>query len=254
MPVKAVILAAGKGTRMKELTNELPKPMLVVQGKPILEHIIDGIINAGIREIFIVTGFRSEVIENHFGDGGKWGVRLEYGRQFVQDGTGKAPEPAKAFVGASPFLLSYGDILVRPETYQRMVRRYNEDYFSGVITVIGSQDVTQGALVFFDEKFCLKKLMEKPGAEQLAELRRDGWLKPGDPVWYNAGIYIFRPSLFEFTARLEKSPRGEYELTDAISALLATHHRIAGLEIQGRWVDVRDPEVLATLQRESAAR
>jgi dTDP-glucose pyrophosphorylase len=59
--------------------------------------------------------------------------------------------------------------------------------------------------------------------------------------------------MFEFTARLEKSPRGEYELTDAVTALLAARHKIAGLEIQGRWVDVRDPEVLAALERESAA-
>jgi NDP-sugar pyrophosphorylase family protein len=246
--MKAVILAAGKGTRMRELTNELPKPMLKVQGKPVLEHIVEGISNAGIREIFIVTGFRAEVVEQYFGDGSKWGLRIACGRQTDQNGTGKAPEVAKEFVGASPFLLTYGDILVKPETYQRMVHRYNEDYFSGVIAVTASEDVTKGGLDFFDEKFCLKRVVEKPSTEQLERLRREGWLKPGEPGWYNAGIYIFRPSLFEFTARLEKSPRGEYELTDAISALLATHHRIAGLEIQGRWVDVRDPEVLAKLQ------
>ena len=81
------------------------------------------------------------------------------------------------------------------------------------------------------------------------QLRADGWLQPGQPVWYNAGIYLFRPLLFNFTARLQKSPRGEYELTDAISAMVAAGHRIAGLEIVGRWVDVRDPEVLAALEK-----
>ncbi|MBI3415718.1 MAG: nucleotidyltransferase family protein, partial [Verrucomicrobia bacterium] len=86
---------------------------------------------------------------------------------------------------------------------------------------------------------------------QVEQLQREGWLKPGEPVWYNAGIYIFRPVLFEFTARLGKSPRGEYELTDTISALVAAGHRIAGLEIVGRWVDVRDPEVLAALENEN---
>src|SRR5438128_12578177 len=86
--MKAVILAAGKGTRMRDLTNEQPKPMLKVQGKPILEHIVEGLLAAAIREIFIVTGFRAEVIEGHFGDGSKWGARIAYGRQPVQDGTG----------------------------------------------------------------------------------------------------------------------------------------------------------------------
>jgi dTDP-glucose pyrophosphorylase len=248
--MKAVILAAGKGTRMRELTNELPKPMLKVQGKPILEHILMGVIAAGIREIFIVTGFRAEVIEQHFGDGSTWGVRIQTGRQLVQDGTGKAAEPAKAFVGSSPFLLTYGDILVPPETYQQMIRRFNEGPFSGVITVTRGEDVTKGGVDFFDEQFCLKRLVEKPTAQQVEQLRTEGWLKPNDPVWYNAGIYIFRPALFEFTARLQKSPRGEFELTDAISAMVEVGHRLAGLEIQGRWVDVRDPGVLAALEKQ----
>jgi len=247
--MKAVILAAGKGTRMRELTNDVPKPMLKVMGKPILEHILEGIVAAGIREVFVVTGHRAETIETFFGDGSRWGARMAYGRQLVQDGTGKAPEVAKTFVNSSPFLLTYGDILVKPETYPQMLRRYAEGDFAGVITVTPGQDVTKGGLNFFDEQFCLKRLVEKPSPAQLAELRRDGWLKPGRPAWYNAGIYIFKPLIFEFTARLEKSPRNEYELTDAISALVGSGQKLAGLEIQGRWVDVRDPEVLAQLER-----
>lgn len=249
--MKAVILAAGKGTRMRELTNERPKPMLEVQGKPILELILEGLIGAGIREVFIVTGFRAEVIENHFGDGSRWGVRIACGRQMVQDGTGKAPEVARDFVGTDDFLLTYGDILVRPETYPQMVRRFREGDFAGLLTVTAGQDVTKGAVNCFDPEFCLTRLIEKPTPAQVEELRRGGWLKRGDPVWYNAGIYIFRPVMFEFTARLQRSPRGEFELTDAINAMAAAGLRIAGLPIAGRWVDVRDPDVLATLEREA---
>jgi len=249
--VKAVILAAGRGTRMRELTEELPKPMLHVQGKPILEHIVAGILAAGVRDIFIVTGWRAEVIEKHFADGKKLGARIVFGRQVEQDGTGKAPEAAKEFVGNLPFLLTYGDILVPPETYPQMIQRFGEGNFAGVVTVMRGEDVTKGGLNFFDEQFCLKRLVEKPSPDQLEQLRRDGWLKPNAPVWYNAGIYIFRPALFDFTARLQKSPHGEYELTDAISAMIAAGKRLAGLEIQGRWVDVRDPEVLAALERQA---
>jgi len=249
--VKAVILAAGKGTRMRELTNELPKPMLKVQGKPILEHILTGLVASGIREVFIVTGFRAEVIEDYFGDGAKWGVRIAYGRQVVQDGTGKAPELAKEFVGSDSFLLTYGDILVKAETYQRMLARFAEADFAGLVTVTGSEDVTKGGLNFFEEDFCLTRLVEKPTAAQVEELRREGWLKPGQTAWYNAGIYVFKPVVFDFTAKLQKSPRGEYELTDALNDLVAAGRRIAGLKIEGRWVDVRDPEVLADLENES---
>ncbi|MBM3838340.1 MAG: nucleotidyltransferase family protein [Verrucomicrobia bacterium] len=245
--MKAVILAAGKGTRMRELTNELPKPMLKIQGRPILEHILEGLIASGIREFCVVTGFRAEAIETHFGNGSRWGAAIRYARQTVQDGTGKAPELAKGFVGSDSFLLTYGDILVKPETYKQMIERFSQGQFSGLVTVTRGEDVTKGGINLFDAEFCLRRIIEKPSAEQFADLRRDGWLKPGDPIWYNAGIYIFRPALFEFTATLQKSPRGEYELPDAINALLGQGHKIAGLEIQGRWVDVRDPEVLAAL-------
>jgi NDP-sugar pyrophosphorylase family protein len=250
--MKAVILAAGKGTRMRELTDKLPKPMLKAFGRPILEHIVEGIRETGIREFFIVTGHCAEVIENHFGSGDRWQARIEYGRQEVQNGTGKAPELAKAFLGASPFILTYGDILVPPQTYGQMVHRFQEGHFSGVISVTRGEDVTKGGLNLLDPDFCLERLVEKPTDADLSALRSQGWLKPGEPVWYNAGIYIFKPSLFEFTARLEKSPRNEYELTDAINALVAARHRIAGLEVPGRWVDVRDPETLAQLEADSA--
>jgi len=248
--MKAVILAAGKGTRMRELTDARPKPMLPVQGKPILEHIVAGLIAAGVREIFIVTGFKAELIESHFGEGARFGARLAYGRQLVQDGTGKAPEVAKAFVAEDPFLLTYGDILVPPDTYRRMVERYAEGNFAGVVTVTAGEDVKKGAVVLFDDQFCFQFLIEKPTPAQLAALQAQGRLRPGSPVWYNAGIYIFQPAVYQFTARLEKSPRGEYELTDAVNALAQAGHRLAGLQIQGRWVDVRDPEVLAELEQQ----
>ena len=248
--MKAVILAAGKGTRMKELTNEVPKPMLRVKGKPILHLILEGLRDAAnIRDFCIITGWKAEVTEDYFGDGAAFGVKVSYARQVVQDGTGKAPELAKAFVGSDDFLLTYGDILVKPETYRQMLKRFGEDKYSGLLTVTVGEDVTKGGLNFFDENFCLKRLIEKPSTAQLEQLHSEGWLKPGQPVWYNAGIYIFHPLLFDFTARLHKSPRGEYELTEAISALVAAGHRIAGLEIVGRWVDVRDPEVLAALDQ-----
>jgi NDP-sugar pyrophosphorylase family protein len=246
--MKAVILAAGKGTRMGALTDELPKPMLSVEGRPILEHILTGLRDAGIGEFCFITGWKAEVIEAHFGNGSDWGISIGYARQEVQDGTGKAPELAREFVGDDDFLLTYGDILVKPETYRLMLERWGEDDFAGLVTVTGSEDVTKGGLFFFDGAFGLKHLVEKPSAEQLEALRAEGWLKEGETAWYNAGIYIFKPALFQHTERLEKSPRGEYELTDALTGMLAAGGAIAGLKIAGRWVDVRDPEVLRALE------
>jgi NDP-sugar pyrophosphorylase family protein len=232
---------------MLGLTQETPKPMLCVHGKPILQRIIEGLLESGIRQVCIVTGFRAEVIENFFEDGSKFGAEIHYVRQMVQDGTGKAPELAKGFVGSDPFLLTYGDILVKPEVYGSMLQRFSSGAYAGVITVTPGEDVSKGGLNLFDGEFCLREVLEKPSAAKLEEYRAKGLLQPGDAVWYNAGIYIFTPALFRYTAKLQKSPRGEYELPDAINSMVKDGFKLAGLKIAGRWVDVRDPEVLASL-------
>ena len=174
---------------MGDLTEETPKPMLPVEGRPILEHILTGLRESGIQEFCLITGWKAEVIESHFGDGSAFGVQIHYVRQEVQDGTGKAPELAKAFVGDAPFLLTYGDILVKPETYRQMLARWEGGNLSGLVTVTGSEDVTKGGLFFFDGEFFLQHLVEKPSAAQLDELRAAGRLKTGEPAWYNAGSY-----------------------------------------------------------------
>src|ERR1700761_7128040 len=102
---KAVLLAAGKGTRMRELTQELPKPMIEVRGKPILLHIVEGLRDAGVTDFLIVVGWRAEVVQSFFGNGSKFGVRVSYETQVVQDGTGKVVELARDFCSGDPFIL-----------------------------------------------------------------------------------------------------------------------------------------------------
>jgi dTDP-glucose pyrophosphorylase len=229
---KAVILAAGRGTRMRELTNDLPKPMIAVRGKPILQHIIEGLRGAGVTNVLLIVGYREDVVRDFFGDGSAFGVSVSYERQVTQDGTGRVVELAKDFTGGDPFLLSYGDILLDPRNYGVLAAPGDEE---AIISVKHSEDVSKGGAVFVDADFHMTDLREKP--------------KPGEPTspWYNAGVYLFRPSIYEFTARLEKSPRGEYELTDAIRALALSGRRVRAFELLGDWADVRDPEVLAEL-------
>ena len=230
---KAVLLAAGKGTRMRELTNELPKPMIPVRGKPILQHIVEGLRAAGVTRFQIIVGWRAEVVRDFFGDGSRFGAAVEYITQEVQDGTGRVVELAREFAGADPFILSYGDILVDPANYHRLADLGGAEALISVKHNPG--EIAKGGAVFVNERFEMTDLREKP--------------KPGEPTspWYNAGIYTFRPSIFEFTAKLEKSPRGEYELTDAIRSLALSGRLVQVVELAGDWADVRDPEVLAQL-------
>src|SRR5213079_1903484 len=114
---KAVLLAAGRGTRMRELTADLPKPMIKVRGKPILLHIIEGVQAAGIKDFLIVVGYYGDAVRSYFGDGTCFGLRIKYATQLVQDGTGRVVDLARDFVCEAPFLLSYGDILIDPANY-----------------------------------------------------------------------------------------------------------------------------------------
>jgi UDP-N-acetylglucosamine diphosphorylase / glucose-1-phosphate thymidylyltransferase / UDP-N-acetylgalactosamine diphosphorylase / glucosamine-1-phosphate N-acetyltransferase / galactosamine-1-phosphate N-acetyltransferase len=229
---KAVLLAAGKGTRMKELTNDLPKPMLEVQGKPILHHIVDGLKAAGVTHFCIIVGYKAEVVRAYFGDGSHFGIHVTYATQVVQDGTGRVVELAKDFAGSDAFVLSYGDILISPDNYPQIVELGDS---AAIVTVKHNEgEIAKGGCVVVDEKFHLTDLIEKPAG------------KAPSP-WYNAGVYAFRPGIFEYTAKLKLSPRGEYELTDAIRDLAQSGNPVRVLELKGDWADVRDPEVLAAL-------
>jgi dTDP-glucose pyrophosphorylase len=232
---KAVLLAAGRGTRMRDLTADLPKPMIKVRGKPILLHIVEGLQTAGIKNFLIIVGYHGDTVREYFGDGTCFGLRIKYATQVVQDGTGRVVDLARDFTENSPFVLSYGDILVDPHNYKSIVDL--GDDVEAIISVKRDEDVSKGGAVFLNEQMDLIDLREKP--------------KPGEATspWYNAGLYAFRPSIFEFTARLQPSPRGEYELTDAIRELAQSGKKVKALELTGEWADVRDPEILAKLNR-----
>jgi UDP-N-acetylglucosamine diphosphorylase / glucose-1-phosphate thymidylyltransferase / UDP-N-acetylgalactosamine diphosphorylase / glucosamine-1-phosphate N-acetyltransferase / galactosamine-1-phosphate N-acetyltransferase len=230
---KAVILAAGRGTRMRELTAELPKPMMKVRGKPVLQHIMEGLRDAGIDDLLLVVGYRADAVREFFGDGSRYKVTIQYATQTVQDGTGRVVDLARDFVSNRPFILAYGDILVDPANYEHLVDL--PDDVGAMLTVTRGEDVSKGGAVFVNAQMDVLDLREKP--------------KPGEPTspWYNAGLYAFRPSIFDFTPKLKPSPRGEYELTDAICDLAHSGKKVKALELTGEWADVRDPEILARL-------
>ena len=230
---KAVLLAAGRGTRMRDLTANAPKPMIKVRGKPILLHIVEGLQSAGMKDFLIIIGYHGEMVREYFGDGTCFGLRISYAIQTVQDGTGRVVELARDFTGDEPFILHYGDILVDLQNYERLATLSPET--EAIVTVKGNEDVSKGGAVFVNKRMEVTDVREKA--------------KAGEPIsrWYNAGIYSFRPTIFDFTAKLQPSPRGEYELTDAIRALAESGKKVQAIELEGEWADVRDPEILAQL-------
>ena len=226
---KAVILAAGRGTRMGSLTEDVPKPMLPLQGKPILRHQIERLEAVGIEQVLLVTGYKAEMVEGHFDRHPPATARIGYRRQPTPDGTGSAALLARDFAGADAFLLTFGDILVDEPVYRALID--SMERFDAVLAVKRVDDPHRGAAVYSDGDR-VTRIVEKP--------------PPGESEtqWINAGIYGFRAAVFEALARIPLSPRGEYELTDAVSMMIADGAGFGRLPIDGFWKDVGRPEDL----------
>jgi NDP-sugar pyrophosphorylase family protein len=227
---KAVVLAAGKGTRMGALTQDVPKPMLPVQGKPLLEHVLDRLSQAGIRECALITGYHREMIEKHFA---AYPMRLEFIHQAVINGTAGAAKLACGFAANDPFLLTYADIWCEPEDYRRVMQPIEtEPGTEATLAVKYADDPFQGAAVYVKEGF-IRNIIEKPPQGT------------STTHWNSAGIYTYRPTIFEEIEKVKLSPRGEYEIPDAIEAMIKAGRRLRAVEIKGQWRDIGRPEDLA---------
>ena len=229
---KAVILAAGRGTRMQQLTDERPKPMLPLRGRPILEHLLDRLSSGGYTEALIVTGYRAELIEEHFR---RYPLALTFRRQPVLNGTATAALLARDFAGRDPFLLAYADILTAPAALRgildSLLAHPEADAAVGAIDV---DDPFQGAAVY-EHDGVVTRIIEKP--DKGTSTTR----------WNSAGFYAFRHSIFDELERVPLSPRGEYELTSAVAQLQERGRTLRLYPVVDSWRDIGRPEDLEAL-------
>lgn len=229
---RAVLLAAGRGTRMGAITQELPKPMLPVRGKPLIEHIMDRLAEAGLRRFLIVVGFEGQRIERHFAN---WRLPVEFRRQAVLNGTGSAANLAADFAGGEPFLLSFGDCLCSAAEYVRCLSILQSN--PGAAAVIAGKDIAdpwEGAAIY-ETAGRISCIIEKPPKGS------------STTRWGSAGFYAFRPVIFEYLARLTPSARNEYEITSAFATMLADGLELRLSPVEGEWRDIGRPEDLAVV-------
>ncbi len=230
--MKAVILAAGKGTRMKEITKEIPKPMVLIKGKPMLEHIVGTIRDAGITEFGVVVGYKQSVVQDYFGDGSSMGVSITYIEQEVQNGTGAALHLAKEFASGEPFFFTFGDVVTPGENYRGMLDYFHANACDALLGLNTVDDPYRGAAVYIDEDRNIVRMVEKPPqGTSTTNLN-------------NAGLMVLGGDVFNFTARLKLSPRGEYELTDIFGMIREEGRRLKGYVLSGYWKDVGTPQDL----------
>lgn len=219
--MKAVVLVAGKGTRMEPLTSDCSKVMLQVANKPILEHILNSAVEAGIEGFVFITGYLEDQIKAHFGDGSKWGVSIEYVQQTEQLGTANAIGYARGYVEGA-FLVLNGDMLIGQRDLKSLLSRKEE----AVICVKEVENPSDFG-VLETENSKVIRIIEKP--------------KNPPTNLANAGIYLFKESIFDLIDKTQPSVRNEFEITDSIQMLIDSGAPVGYSPLEDSWIDIGYP-------------
>jgi dTDP-glucose pyrophosphorylase len=213
LPLQAVIMAGGMGTRLKPLTDDLPKPMLPVGGKPVMELMIEQLRQVGIRRVNISTHYKPEKISDHFGDGSTFGVELNYVNEDKPLGTVGALGLIDA--PTEPMLVINGDILTQVDF--RAMLAYHQEHQAVMTIAVHQYDIKVPYAVIECEGSRVCSLKEKPQIHFLV----------------NAGVYLLDPKAYEFI------PNGEhFNMTDLIQRLLDSDHIVASFPIIEYWLDI----------------
>ncbi|MBL9132120.1 MAG: nucleotidyltransferase family protein [Verrucomicrobiaceae bacterium] len=220
-PNWAVIMAGGKGTRLGELTKTIPKPMLKVAGRPIIERLVYHLVGYGIRRIFISTNYLAEIIESHFGDGKAFGCQIEYLRETPDEplhtGGSLSLLPEKP---AEPVFVCNGDLVTQVDLGSMFDFHHEGGYLATIGVRSYSHEVPFGCLEVNDGR--VTSLVEKPTLTQLI----------------NAGMYVLSP---EIIARV---PRKPYPITNLFEEALQLGDKVGAFEIVDDWIDVGQREQL----------
>jgi UDP-N-acetylglucosamine diphosphorylase/glucosamine-1-phosphate N-acetyltransferase len=221
--MKALVLAAGEGTRLRPLTSNIPKPLLLVAGRPFMSHVLDALSSQGIKDVTILVGWKANKIKEHYGDGSSMGMHISYLEQKERKGTAHAIGMAEGVMD-EPFVCVNGDVVLFESDLRRVLERYQKDR----CTIMGAVQVPDPHRfgVIEERDGFLRRIHEKP--------------KNPPTNLINAGLFVFRPDIFEWIRTTPVSQRGEYEITDTLNNL-ASQDRVAVQPMQEDWIDVGMP-------------
>ncbi len=220
---KAVILAGGKGTKMRPFTYEMPKSLLPIKGKPILAHLIENLKKNGIDEIILCTGYLGEKIKDCFGDGKRFGVTITYSQESKSRQTGGALMAVKKYL-TEPFLLIYGDILT-------------ELSFLDLISFhIQQPSLATIALTAVDEPSDFGQL-KLHGLKLVNFYQKKANYPSIQSHLVNCGMYVLEPEIFDFFPKKKSS----FFLEDVIEKLISAK-KVNGFVFEGQWFDVGNPK------------
>jgi len=224
--VKAIILCAGKGTRLRPLTHTAAKHLIPVANKPILFHVIEDVAEAGIVEVGLVVSPDHSDIQEAVGDGRQLSVSVTYIEQKDPRGLAHAVSIAEPFLAGEPFLMFLGDNLLE-RGVSDFVRNFSVDGTDAALMLYPVEDPRRFGVAVLGAEGRIVRVVEKP-AEPPSNLAI-------------AGIYLFGPAVFEAVRRIKPSWRNELEITDAVQYLIDRGGTVKAHMIQGWWKDTGKP-------------
>ncbi len=236
--MKAMVLCAGYGTRLGELTKEIPKPMLLLDGQPMLAYILANLKRHGFDHIAINLHFKPELIQNHFGDGARLGVKVTYSHEPTLLGTAGGVKKMEEFFRNEPaFLVQYGDIIT-DQDFRRMTQFHRER--NALATLLVHQRKKSNSVVTLDDEQRITSFLERPTDEA-----RQGRTSP----WVNSGVCICAPEILDHIP-----PHTACDLPRDVFPKLAATRRLFGFPLTGYRCAVDSPERLAEARAALAER
>ncbi len=228
---KAVILAGGPGTRMRPFSYEIPKSLIPVQGKALLQYTIELLKQHGIVDIVISIGHLGDKIREYFGDGDRYGVNIQYIQQSSEVGTGGALAGTVGYFTKEPFVLVHGDILIDIDL-QELISFHQEHEYCVSMALTSVQNPSEFGMVSVRGNNVVA-FSEKPDKDKSSS------------HLINAGLYICNPAIFDYLP-----PSGSFSLERDIFPELIRDHKLGAYMFDGMWYDVSTPEIYEQVLKE----
>lgn len=225
--MKAVVLAAGEGVRLRPITSTRPKHLIRVGGKPLLEYCLTSLKTLEIEEVLIVIHYMGDAIRKYFGDGKNFGLKISYVEQDSVLGTGNALRVTEPYV-KEDFILVYGDLLFSTDVLEKVVASHEKEKPAATMAVVPVKNPENYGIVELENEW-VKRIIEKPSRDKVSTNLA------------NAGIYVFSTKIFEKIKQTKASVRGEWEITDGISLLLKERKVLSVRISEDEWLDIGRP-------------
>jgi NDP-sugar pyrophosphorylase family protein len=227
--MKAILLAAGKGERLKPLTEYTPKVMVRVNGKPILEHHVEKLAAIGIQDVFINLHYLPDKIQDHFKTGAQWGLNIRYSLETEILGTAGAVKKLEKDLKPGPFLVIYGDNFLDID-YKDFLSYSRKKGGMGTVAAFEKDDVRGGGILDFDSDLKVKRFKEKPHPKEIFS------------HWVSAGVFCFNEKIFGYI-----QPGFSDFGYDVLPKALANDERLFVYKLKGKVWGIDSPELLREL-------